>query len=184
MENRNSHLLAITISQNPFITSLDFHELLLWALTSSLLKINSVEMYVFPLVVSAKAKVKLCPTLCDPMDCSLPHSSIHGIFQARVLEWIAISISSQPRDWTQVSRIVSRCFTIWVTGEVLLSAKDLTLSVFSFQFLITDYPKGMMLSGSQDTFIWHFLLWSALHPHPMWPQIPMGTVMGNLNLKF
>ena len=34
---------------------------------------------------------QLCPTLCDPMDCSLPGSSIHGIFQARVLEWGAIA---------------------------------------------------------------------------------------------
>ena len=42
-----------------------------------------------------------CPTLCDPIDCSLPGSSVHGIFQARVLEWVAISFSrrvSQPRD--------------------------------------------------------------------------------------
>ena len=35
-----------------------------------------------------------CPTLCDPMDCSLPGSSVHGIFQARVLEWIAIAFSN------------------------------------------------------------------------------------------
>ena len=34
-----------------------------------------------------------CPTLCNPMDCSLPGSSIHGIFQARILEWVAISFS-------------------------------------------------------------------------------------------
>ena len=62
-----------------------------------------------------------CPTLCDPMDCSLPGSSIHGIFQARVLEWIAISFSrrsSRSRDWTWVSRIVGRCFTDWATREV------------------------------------------------------------------
>ena len=48
----------------------------------------------------------LCPTLCDPMDCSLPGSSVYGILQARILEWIAISFSrgsSQPRDRTQVS---------------------------------------------------------------------------------
>ena len=48
-----------------------------------------------------------CPSLCDPMDCSLPGSSVHQIFQARVLEWVAISFSrtsSQPRHWTQVSR--------------------------------------------------------------------------------
>ena len=47
-----------------------------------------------------------CPTLCDLMDCSLPRSSVHVIFQARVLEWVAISFSrgsSQPRDRTQVS---------------------------------------------------------------------------------
>ena len=63
-----------------------------------------------------KAKVSQpCPTLCDPMNCSLPGSSIHGIFQARVLEWGAIASSrrsSQPRDWTWVSRIVDRCFTV------------------------------------------------------------------------
>ena len=59
--------------------------------------------------------VQLCLTLRDPMDCSLPGSSIHGIFQARVLEWVAISFSrgsSQPRDRTQVSLIAGRCFTI------------------------------------------------------------------------
>ena len=47
-----------------------------------------------------------CPTLCDPMDCSSPCSSVHGILQARVLEWVAISFSresSQPRDQTCVS---------------------------------------------------------------------------------
>ena len=62
-----------------------------------------------------------CPTLCDPMDCSLPGSSIHGIFQARVLEWVAIAFSrgsSWPRDWTQVSHIAGRCFTVWATREV------------------------------------------------------------------
>ena len=60
-----------------------------------------------------------CPTLSDPMDCSLPGSSVHGIFQAIVLGWIAISFSkgsSQPRNRTQVSRIVDRRFTVWATG--------------------------------------------------------------------
>ena len=61
---------------------------------------------------------------CDPMHCSLPHSSIHGIFQARVLECVAISFrkgSSQPRDQTQVSRIIGRRFAIWTTREVASS---------------------------------------------------------------
>ena len=46
---------------------------------------------------------KSCPTLCNPMDCSPSGSSVHGIFQARILEWIAISYSRgsfQPRDQT------------------------------------------------------------------------------------
>ena len=61
-----------------------------------------------------------CPTLCDPMDCSPPGSSLHGIVQARVLEWIAISFyrgSSLPRDRTQVSCIARRLFAVWATGE-------------------------------------------------------------------
>ena len=62
-----------------------------------------------------------CLILCDPMDCSLPGSSVHGIFQAIVLEWVAISFSrgsSWPRDRTRVSCIVDRRFTVWATGEV------------------------------------------------------------------
>ena len=61
-----------------------------------------------------------CPTLCNPVASSLSGSSIHGIFQARVLEWIAIAFSrgsSWPRDRTQVSRIAGRRFTIWATRE-------------------------------------------------------------------
>ena len=60
--------------------------------------------------------------LCDPMDCSPPGSSVHGIFRAWVLEWVAISFSrgsSQPRDRTRVSHILGRCFTVWATREVL-----------------------------------------------------------------
>ena len=58
---------------------------------------------------------QLCPTLCNPMDCSLPGFSAYGIFQARVLEWVAISFprgSSRPRDRTRVSHMEGRFFTI------------------------------------------------------------------------
>ena len=79
-----------------------------------------------------KRKVKvlfapLCPTLCNPMDCSPPGSSVHGILQARILEWVAIPFSwvaipfsrgsSQPRDQTRVSCVAGRFFTIWATRE-------------------------------------------------------------------
>ena len=64
---------------------------------------------------------QLCPTLCNPMDCSLPASSAHGVFQARILEWVAAIPfsrgSSQPRDQTRVSGIAGRYFTTWTTRE-------------------------------------------------------------------
>ena len=63
-----------------------------------------------------------CPTLCDPVDCNLPGSSIRGILQARILEWVAISFSrafSQPKDRTQVSLIAGRCFNLWATRDFL-----------------------------------------------------------------
>ena len=56
----------------------------------------------------------LCPPLCDPVDCGPPGSSVHGIFQARILEWVAISPSrgsSQPRDRTLISCIAGGFFT-------------------------------------------------------------------------
>ena len=68
-----------------------------------------------------------CLTLCDPMDCSLPGFSVHGIFQARILEWVAISFSrrsSGPRNWTRVSHIVGRHFTVWATREVQIKRKS------------------------------------------------------------
>ena len=61
-----------------------------------------------------------CSALWDPMDCNPPGSSVHGILQARILEWVAIPFSrgsSWPRDQTQVSCIAGRLFTIWATRE-------------------------------------------------------------------
>ena len=86
----------------------------------------SVEQWIISPVVLRWLQVKcsevaeLCPTLWDPMDYSLPGSSVHGIFQARVLEWVATAFSkrsSRPRDGTQVSRILGRHFTVWATKE-------------------------------------------------------------------
>ena len=70
--------------------------------------------------VKESEAAQLCPTLCNPTGYSLPGSSIHGIFQARVLEWVAISFSrrsSRPKDQTQDSCIAGRRFTIWATRE-------------------------------------------------------------------
>ena len=63
--------------------------------------------------------LQLCPTLGDPMDCSLPGSSVHGILQARILEWVAVPSSmgsSQPRDQTHVSGVSSLAGGFFTTG--------------------------------------------------------------------
>ena len=61
-------------------------------------------------VKSESEVAQLCPTLIDPMDCSLPGSSVHGIFQARILEWVAIAFSKRvgeglptKQDWFQIT---------------------------------------------------------------------------------
>ena len=63
----------------------------------------------------------LCLTRCSPMDYSLPGFYVHWLFQARILEWVAIPFSkgsSQSRDQTRGSSIVGRFFTIWATRKV------------------------------------------------------------------
>ena len=90
-------------------------------------------------MVKVKSEVtQSCPTLCDPMDCSLSGFSIHGIFQARVPEWVSISFSSRsswPRDQTPVSCIAGRCFTLSATRE----APGIVQSLSCVQLLVTPW---------------------------------------------
>ena len=97
----------------------------------------------------------MCPTLCNPMDCSLPGSSVHGIFQARVLEWVAISFSrgsSRHRDQTPVSLIAGRRFTVWATREALINPWSILIaSTFHYQYflncLVASVLKTLLVSG-------------------------------------
>ena len=78
---------------------------------------------------------QLCLSLCSPMDCTPPGSSVHGILQARILEWIAISFCrrlSGPRDQTQVSCTAGRCFSIWTTREAQLPIQSFSAILTSF----------------------------------------------------
>ena len=81
--------------------------------------------------VLIKWKWKLLSRVCLwPHGLQHTRSSVHGILQARKLEWIAIAFcrgSSQPRDWTQVSHVSGRLFIVWATGEVL--NKEILLSL-------------------------------------------------------
>ena len=63
---------------------------------------------------------QLCRTLYDPMVCSLPGSSVHGILQARILEWVAIPFSrgsSRLRDWTQICTLWADCLSSELSGK-------------------------------------------------------------------
>ena len=86
-----------------------------------------------------KVKVKMkvlvaqsCLTFCDTMDCSSPGSSVHGILQVRILEWVAIPFhrgSSWPRDWTTISCVAGRFFTV-------LASFNQTWKVFRHYFFM------------------------------------------------
>ena len=108
------------------------------------------------------------------MDCNIPGSSVHGIFQARILEWVAISFSrgsSRPRDRTQVSYIIGRCFTIWATGKPHFS-KCSIYSILSFytvhEFSQQVYSGGLPFSPPVDVLLelstmtclgWPYIAW-------------------------
>ena len=83
-------------------------------------------------LLNAFSVAQLCPTIWDPMDCNPSASSVHGIFQARILEWVAISYSrgsSWPRDWTWVSSVscIGRWILYdWATWEALAQWRVVT----------------------------------------------------------
>ena len=80
--------------------------------------------------------IQSCLALCDPMDCSLPRSFVHGIIQARILEWVAFPfsrVSFQSRDQTQVSLFAGGLFTIWASyKEVKQAGWQYTALSYSF----------------------------------------------------
>ena len=89
-------------------------------------------------VIFLSARCK-CSTLCNPMDCNPPGSSVHRIFQARILDWVAVSFSdgsSRPRDWTLVSYIGRQVLYHWATWE---AARGLWIYL----------PQGLDQSGHQ-----------------------------------
>ena len=89
---------------------------------------------------------QLCLTLCDPMDYSLPASTVHGILQARILQWVAIPFSrgsSQPRGRTGVSCIAGRFFTIWATREADRNVNYVLFRKVVFVFLLLEALNSM-----------------------------------------
>ena len=82
-----------------------------------------------------------CPTLCDPMDCRPPGSSVHEILQARILDWVAMPFSGEPswpRDQTRVSGIAERSLLLGSRGEPVNSLYRIPLHFIVFvHFLYT-----------------------------------------------
>ena len=123
-----------------------------------------------------------CLTLYDPMDCSPPVSSVHGILQARILEWTAIPFSrgsSWPRDWTWVSCIAGRFFTIWAIGESPLVTKlyPTFCDLMACRLLCPrDFPSKNTKVGS------HFLL-QGIFPEPEIETASPALQMDSLTLS-
>ena len=109
-----------------------------------------------------------CPTLCDPVDCSPPGSSVQGTSPARTPEWVAISFSrgSSPlRDGTWVSYIAGRFFTNWDSREA------------QTQLWVCRKFKFSLLGLSGIFFFSNILIHSWLNPRPHNPQIRGLTVL-------
>ena len=87
-------------------------------------------------------------TLCNPMGCSLPGSSVHGFLQARLLEWVAIPFSTgsaPPRDQTQISCIAGGFFTVWSTREAHTILYTYTIILYIFKWsMITVYVQVIL----------------------------------------
>ena len=142
---------------------------IIWAFHSSSEK--PFPLYKTYLFVHAKL-LQSCTTLCDPMDWSLPNSSVHGIIQTRVLEWVTMVSSrgpSWPQDWTcvsWVSCIVGRFFTHWATWEAHICC--LYLGTFLQSFL--DYSAFYL---SNSWVLYTFMHWDG------YPWILVNTFWGN-----
>ena len=124
-----------------------------------------------------------CPTLCDPMDCSPPGSSVQEIFQARTLEWVAISFSrgsSQPRDWTQVSYTAGRFFTDWAPREAHVNI-TITIHICIYTYIYIHTHTYVYILSSLS---WQ-LMWKYKHFLIMIFKIKsFGNKVGSLTLKW
>ena len=127
-----------------------------------------------------------CPTFCNPMDCGLPGSSVHGILQTRILEWIAIPFSGGafwPRDRTQVLFIAGRFFTVWATGKITLSLAP----VYSFELKAQKWWPGFAIKNDewcQVLLVFPRAL-SSKAPFPShWVDVWKATLVKTLNCNF
>ena len=150
---------------------------------------------------------KLCPTLCDPMDCVPPGSSVHGISQARILERVAIFFSrrsSWPRDRNHISCIAGRFFTVEPPGKPFYKALGyisswpqsqeimLQKQVCAFREICSDhYFKGKLETTIQifcatkleiSVYLWNEIIQEVIElliqkAFSIWPRVGLGLYL-------
>ena len=99
---RNTHIRFCIVKMSKWLTDTHLPRVTWWKVKVEVKSLSHVQLFATPWTVAYQVPLSM------------------GFFQARILEWVAISFSkrsSRPRDWTQVSRIVGTCFTIWATRE-------------------------------------------------------------------
>ena len=98
-------------------------------------------------VKSESEVAQSCPTLNDPMDCSLPGSSIHGIFQARVLEWVAIAFSDICCWWptNRVLIITTIIVTQYLFIDYFICAQEAPRTLYATFLIYTNNPLRLIL---------------------------------------
>ena len=127
---------------------------------------EETENHLLQMVCAVCSVAQSCLTLCDPMDCSPPGSSVHGMLQARILEWVAMPSSrgsSQPRDQTQslTSPALAGMFsTTSVTWKVSHFCTHFKIRLFGF--FVSEFQqnfKGLEAATSlfHLTSLWHRL---------------------------
>ena len=139
--------------------------------------------------ISESEVVQSCLTFCDTMDCSLSGFSIHGIFQARVLKWVAISFSSGsswPRDQTRVSCMAGRRFTLWAAREApgiydivsafIFKALKLDEILFAGSYSITQVFNVKMLQGPIFEPLLFFCLYSLIS-YSKWSKTKVNRIL-------
>ena len=150
---------------------------------------QAFEGQVKKLIKSENKVTQSCLTLCEPINCSLPSSSVHGILQARVLEWVAISFSrgsSRTRDPTRVSCMAGRRFTLWAAREApgiydivsafIFKALKLDEILFAGSYSITQVFNVKMLQGPIFEPLLFFCLYSLIS-YSKWSKTKVNRIL-------